>query len=437
MGSPPLGCDDPPPSPASAAASAAAALATRAALTSHAGLDVAVRAAAQSQAAKPVVPAYAQPTQLTLDLGDTPRLEKGTGLPEMTGPERVRAELDILGLDASAHIVDFYGPMLDALGVTRSTEILAARSRSEVLIAGVKVATQTPPVRSGRRVVFLTLDDATGPVDATFFEDAQGPYATTVFHSWMLLVRGITRRTGPRGVSVRATGAWELSGLWEAWTRGGLEAVLAALEAEDREMVARNDAALAAAAEADGRDMPVAAKVGSSGGGRERGGDAADLESLHRPAARATVTTPTTPHGSTGRRQWRRWPPGRSPACGAGRWHGRSRHPAAGRPGAARNPTGARPRVRLQTVALRRRQAGRRGHPRRPRPSRRRGRFPTRSPEPFRHGRRTHRDGARSGRADGGDWRRGEARDVTTDDMSTLGMPPRKLWHASPGSSGH
>ena len=45
----------------------------------------------------------------------------------------------------------------------------------------MKVATQTPPIRSGRRVVFLTLDDATGPADATFFEDAQGPYAATVF----------------------------------------------------------------------------------------------------------------------------------------------------------------------------------------------------------------------------------------------------------------
>ena len=60
-----------------------------------------------------------------------------------------------------------------------------------MLVAGVKVATQTPPIRSGRRVVFLTLDDATGPVDATFFEDAQGPYAATVFHSWLLVVRGL------------------------------------------------------------------------------------------------------------------------------------------------------------------------------------------------------------------------------------------------------
>ena len=198
-------------------------------------IDVRLLAAAQSRGGLPVIPARAQPTQLTLDLGDTPELTMTTGLPEMTGPERVRAELDILGLDASAHIIDFYVPMLQALEVTRSGQLLVSRSRSELWVAGVKVATQTPPVRSGRRVVFLTLDDSTGPVDATFFEDVQGPYAATVFHSWLLLVRGILRRTGPRGVSLRATGAWELSGLWEAWSRGGLEAVHAVLSEADEQ----------------------------------------------------------------------------------------------------------------------------------------------------------------------------------------------------------
>jgi error-prone DNA polymerase len=204
--------------------------------------DVRLMAAAQSQGRLPVIPAQAQPTQLTLDLGDTPELTTATGLPEMTGPERVRAELDILGLDASVHIMDFYTPMLQALGVTRSSQLLGQRSRSELWVAGVKVATQTPPVRSGRRVVFLTLDDSTGPVDATFFEDVQGPYAATVFHSWMLLVRGILRRTGPRGVSLRATGAWELSGLWDAWSQGGLEAVHAALSEADGQGVDGRDA---------------------------------------------------------------------------------------------------------------------------------------------------------------------------------------------------
>ena len=73
--------------------------------------------------------------------------------------------------------------------------------------------------------MFLTLDDGTGPVDATFFEDAQGPYAATLFHSWLLVVRGELRRTGPKGVSLRATGCWELPALHDIWQRGGVDAV--------------------------------------------------------------------------------------------------------------------------------------------------------------------------------------------------------------------
>ncbi|WP_068264627.1 DNA polymerase III subunit alpha, partial [Janibacter limosus] len=172
-------------------------------------------------------------SQLTLDLGDSPELGEGVGLPEMTVPDQVSAELEILGLDASRHVMDFYAPMLQALGVTRSADLLSVRNGAQILAAGVKVATQTPPIRSGRRVVFLTVDDSTGPVDATFFEDVQGPYAATIFHSWLLLVRGTTRRAGPRGISMLASGAWELSTLWEAWERGGIEAVHAALDEAD------------------------------------------------------------------------------------------------------------------------------------------------------------------------------------------------------------
>ena len=188
------------------------------------------RAAAQSRAAADPRPVTS--VQLTLDLGDEPQ-EQVSGLPEMSPEERMRAELEILGLDASRHVVDTYADFLDALGAVRSRDLLTVRSRAEILVAGVKVATQTPPVRSGRRVVFLTLDDGTGPVDATFFEDVQGPYAATVFGSWLLVVRGELRRTGHRGVSLRATGAWSLPDLHALWGKpgpdGGLEAVRAQL----------------------------------------------------------------------------------------------------------------------------------------------------------------------------------------------------------------
>jgi error-prone DNA polymerase len=177
--------------------------------------------------------------QLTFEslAGDAP--PPITGLPELGPADRVRTELEILGLDVSHHVVDFYAPMLDALSalrppLVRSRDFLGLRSQAEILIAGVKVAVQTPPVRSGRRVIFLTLDDTTGPVDAAFFDDVQGPYASTVFGSWLLLVRGELRRTGPRGVSLRATGAWDLGHVHEEWSTGGLDAIVAMLAASPR-----------------------------------------------------------------------------------------------------------------------------------------------------------------------------------------------------------
>jgi error-prone DNA polymerase len=194
----------------------------------------------------------------------------------MSGAERVRAELEVLGLDVSRHVIDFYADFLDALAVTRAPDLVRCRSKAEVLVAGVKVATQTPPIRSGKRVVFVTLDDARGPVDATFFEDAQGPYAATLFHSWLLVIRGEVRRTGPRGVSLRATGCWELTDLYTAWRGGGLAAVAEAMAAPG----VVTEAAVAGAAESRSTRPvmtrpPVGAtghqSLGGAGAGQEAG----------------------------------------------------------------------------------------------------------------------------------------------------------------------
>jgi error-prone DNA polymerase len=205
-------------------------------------LTVLERAKAQSQAPREVAPAT---VQLAFDLGDAPNETTVSGLPELTVAEQTRAELEVLGLDASRHVLACYEPFFAAIGLTRARNLMRCRSREEVLVAGVKVATQTPPIRSGRRVVFVTLDDSTGPIDATLFEDAQAGYAATVFHSWLLVIRGAVRRTGPRGVSLNANAAWELSVLREAWERGGL----AAVEAEMQQAQRVSEAAIHGAAE--------------------------------------------------------------------------------------------------------------------------------------------------------------------------------------------
>jgi len=151
-----------------------------------------------------------------LTFGFTPELSK-TGLPDLRAHEQVRNEIEFLGMDVSHHMMEFYAEFLNQIGAVKSSDLIKQRSNSSVLVAGVKVILQTPPIRSGKRVIFVTLDDGNGCSDATFFEDEQRSYAETLYNSKLLLVRGNLRRTGARGVSIRATGAWDLSAAYEKW----------------------------------------------------------------------------------------------------------------------------------------------------------------------------------------------------------------------------
>ena len=154
-------------------------------------------------------------SQMTFEL--QPSSIEPSGLPDITASEQVKSEIDILGMDISSHLLEFYGDFLNKIGAVRSSDLIKHRSGTSVLVAGVKVALQTPPVRSGRRVMFLTIDDGFGCNDITFFEDKQADFASTLRNSWLFLVRGEIRRTGPRGISLLGTGAWELAISHEKW----------------------------------------------------------------------------------------------------------------------------------------------------------------------------------------------------------------------------
>ncbi|MFD5769085.1 DNA polymerase III subunit alpha [Streptomyces sp. NPDC127049] len=147
------------------------------------------------------------------------------GLPDLDESERLSAELGILGMDASRHLMGDHHAFLRELGVVSAERLRSTPHGRTVLVAGAKAATQTPPIRSGKRVIFTTLDDGTGLVDLAFFDDAHERCAHTVFHSWLLLVRGVVQRRGPRSVSVVGAAAWNLAELVELRSAGGLDAV--------------------------------------------------------------------------------------------------------------------------------------------------------------------------------------------------------------------
>jgi error-prone DNA polymerase len=140
-----------------------------------------------------------------------------TGNAQMSVTEQVAHELEILHLDVTQHVLDQYRPMLDEMGVVTSNELVGMRNKSDVLVAGVRVATQTPPMRSGKRVVFITLDDGLGCADATFFDEAQARCSHILFNTKLVIIGGKTRRTGVNGVSIMAENAWDLKELWNQW----------------------------------------------------------------------------------------------------------------------------------------------------------------------------------------------------------------------------
>ena len=157
-------------------------------------------------------------SQIELDFIISEELPQGN--PEFDRDQQLEQEVGLTGMDISGHILDKYQSMLEDLGVCRSDELRTLRGNTEVLIAGVRVATQTPPMRSGKRVVFISLDDGAGCADATFFDEAQARCSDLLFNNRLLLISGKLRRTGKNGVSVLAENAWDLNQLWIKWERG-------------------------------------------------------------------------------------------------------------------------------------------------------------------------------------------------------------------------
>ncbi|WP_128375567.1 DNA polymerase III subunit alpha [Streptomyces cavernae] len=154
-----------------------------------------------------------------------------SGLPEMTGREALSAELSTLGIDVSRHLMEHHHRLLREIGATDSAHLAGLRPGQQVLVAGVRASTQTPPIASGKRIIFVTLEDGSGLVDLAFFEDSHPACAYTVFHSGLLLVRGTVQVRGTRRTVV-GTMAWDLDEIAAARRDHGPEAALALLGAD-------------------------------------------------------------------------------------------------------------------------------------------------------------------------------------------------------------
>ncbi|HYN36267.1 MAG TPA: DNA polymerase III subunit alpha, partial [Actinomycetota bacterium] len=208
--------------------------------------------------------------QLSLTL-DEPITESLAELPRYTRMEETEAELEVTGIDARRHLMELHQQLFAEAGCTPARSLRQARNRSQVWVAGIKVSTQTPDIRSGQRIIFLTVEDPTGPIEVTIFERAQPRCARTLFHSWLLLVRGEVRKRGGAslvqpmhpdnvGVTVVAEEAFDLAEIARALEAG--DSLDAALK---RQRIRQEAAGLASTSSNDAPGRLWHSSGGSSG----------------------------------------------------------------------------------------------------------------------------------------------------------------------------
>lgn len=132
--------------------------------------------------------------------------------PDFTLSERIGFEYSLLGLGVSGHPVALWREMLRKEGFVGSRELKDVEKGEYVKVGGVPVRPHRPPTRSGKTVVFLSLEDEDGLVDVTCFENVYKKYGKFLFPGEImpLGVWGQVERRG-NAVSVTARSVFPLS----------------------------------------------------------------------------------------------------------------------------------------------------------------------------------------------------------------------------------
>ncbi|OCC16011.1 DNA polymerase [Dissulfuribacter thermophilus] len=111
-------------------------------------------------------------------------------------PIETNLDFHIFDLWVNGHPLEYLRPQLNALGFLSKKDLETIPNNSMVKVAGALVMVHTPPTRSGKRVMFITIEDETGLIDLVAFEDIQKKWAREIFTSEILAVEGILKKEG-------------------------------------------------------------------------------------------------------------------------------------------------------------------------------------------------------------------------------------------------
>lgn len=136
---------------------------------------------------------------------DFPEPQLPAHLQDFSEQEKRALEYALLEMDINHHYMSYWRPYLSSLGYSSSSDLSRLSDKTRVKVAGLVIRPHRPPTRSGKTVVFLSLEDETGIIDVTVFEDIYRKFGHLLFNPqhFPLRVAGIISRRG-NGVSVNA-----------------------------------------------------------------------------------------------------------------------------------------------------------------------------------------------------------------------------------------
>ena len=125
-------------------------------------------------------------------LAGLPLFEAQANLPVMTLPQHVAEDYRTAGLSLKAHPCGFFRPLLDSMGCTPAGDLPKLKSGTRVSVAGLVLIRQRPGTAKG--VVFITLEDETGPANAVVWKDVFTANRRLAMSAAFIVVHGRIQR---------------------------------------------------------------------------------------------------------------------------------------------------------------------------------------------------------------------------------------------------
>jgi error-prone DNA polymerase len=119
-----------------------------------------------------------------------------TEIPAFSDWEALTWEWRITGVTTACHAMTHTRDYLSKYGVITTREAAQMPAKTRVTVAGVNVRPHRPGTRSGRPVLFTTIEDETDFLQATCFGEVIDKYTTVFLLSLAVIVRGTIERRG-------------------------------------------------------------------------------------------------------------------------------------------------------------------------------------------------------------------------------------------------